>query len=910
MRTPDLPRLGRRLALIAGAAPALLALAAAPAAATTYCVGFERADCVTGLTAAEAFDAAVDGDRIELGDVQATAALDDAGRKLEIVGAGEGVTQLEGGLTLSDAESTLTGATVHDLTLTGTAGRVEVVGAAVLRGAARLQGARVRGTGVDAAAGTPRLDTVVVDQATGPALRVRCGAVLQARHVTLTGTPGELVQTDCATARADVAESILWGPTGAGFAGPGTVTTDHADYREQPGHTAGPGDRHDPPGFVPGSARLAAGSPLIDAGTPGALDPAEWPEDGDGLPRVADGSGDGTLVRDLGAFELPPQAVPLPPGNLLADPSAEEGTGWGLGGGFTRERYGSFPFPSAAAGGALAAGDVFFAGGVSETSSAGQVVPVLALAPEIDLGVATASLAGLLGGFRSDADRGLMRATFLGPAGQPLGAAELAAPTAAERGNASALLTRSRTDPIPPLTRSIAVTLQATHDGGGSYNDAYFDNLALSVAAPGAPRPPGAGDPPPKPFAGVLVLSGRARLDRRGRVPVRLGCASATVGRCTGVVTLVGALRRRAAAQRLRDREGQHRRRALALRAAADREAGARRSPAPRADPHDAVRRRPRRAGAHARLHRAAHGAAAPALTPASRPAACPQGPRPGSAGRRAARASRPAGRRRPGARPRRSRGGAGRPRPAGRPRAGPPPPSVPSAIQRSTRSRCAGQREQVRPHGWVVGPVGGLRHARDERGAQPRRRPRHREPGALRVALHRTRRAPHRRPQDPPDERLEHLVAPLLRALRVGAQLGVGGQERRLGRAPVEVAQDRARAEHAGAVLEPHARHRRPAEAQLLRQLVHDGDQLDAPVRDVLELQRPLDDGAGMRGGDRVQHGGHGRPSIIADPPILAAPPRRGSRSSADRRLAKGPPCACAADRPCCAPATGRHPR
>ncbi len=108
----------------------------------------------------------------------------------------------------------------------------------------------------------------------------------------------------------------------------------------------------------------------------------------------------------------------------------------------------------------------------------------------------------------------------------------------------------------------------------GTYNDAYFDNVGLTVAAPGAPRPGRA--PAAKPFAGVRVLSGRARLDRRGRVAVRVACADATVGRCTGVVTLAGALRRRHAARPLARRRVDVRRRADARSVRLKLERGAR----------------------------------------------------------------------------------------------------------------------------------------------------------------------------------------------------------------------------------------------------------------------------------------------------------------------------------------------
>ncbi len=551
MRRPDLHGPARRPALIAAAVSALLLAPAAPAAAETYCVGFARAGCVNDLTAADAFAAAAadaDADRIELGEVAPEAALSDGGMPLDVAGSGEGITELRGGLTLSDPASRLLDATVAELALSGAARQVDVSGAAALRGTAVLEAALVRG-GVDALDGTPRVASSVVGREAGPALRVRCGAGaaarLDARHVTLAGTPGALVQTDCEAAAARIADSILWAPAGVGFDGPGSMTTARTDYRAQAGRPDGPGDLHVEPGFAPGGLRLSAGSPMVDAGAPDPVGGQEGSEDRGGLPRVADGDGDAALARDLGAYELPPPAVALPAGNLIGDPSAERGAGWAFSGGFTRERYGAFALPTAAAGGALAAGDLFFSGGPSAAGSAAQRVLVVALAPEIDLGRATASLSGLLGGYRADADRGVLRAAFLGPAGQPLGAVRLASPDPAARGNATALLARSRSDPVPPLTRSILVTLEARRGpGGGTYDDAYFDNLGLTVTAPGAPAPPGPPPPGARPFPGLLVLAGRARLDRRGRVPVRIACADATVGRCTGVVTLFGALRR------------------------------------------------------------------------------------------------------------------------------------------------------------------------------------------------------------------------------------------------------------------------------------------------------------------------------------------------------------------------------
>ena len=420
---PGLPGLDRRRAgrkaLVGALLTCSVALAAAaPAAATTYCVGFERAGCESRATAGQAFaDANADGDRIELGAVTATSALS-SDRAITVAGAGEDATVLRGGLTLSSPRSSLRGVTVHGLELSGAAANIDVEGTAELHGSATLDAATVRGTGgVDAAAGTPRIETVLLDLTGGPGLRVRCGVTLQARHVTLVGRPDAAVTTLCADSVARVHDSILWGPAGTGFAGPGQVVTDHSDYRAVAGHAPGAGDREVEPGFAPGSPRLAPGSPLLDAGAPDALADTEWPEDRGGLPRIADGNGDGAAARDLGAFELAPPAVPVPAGNLLGDPGAEDGGAWTFTGGFARERYGAFPFPSSAAGAALGAGGAFFAGGVGPAGSASQSVDVTGVAPEVDVGAATASLSALLGGYRADADSGALARRVHRPGG-------------------------------------------------------------------------------------------------------------------------------------------------------------------------------------------------------------------------------------------------------------------------------------------------------------------------------------------------------------------------------------------------------------------------------------------------------------------------------------------------------------
>jgi hypothetical protein len=513
-----------RLGLLAVVAWVFL-VAPAAAAPQTHCVDPDRPDeCFA--TIAEAIDAAAASDIVEVTALTETDPVVTA-KRIGIVGAGQGKTILSGGLTLTDPEAVTSRLTTTDLDLSGTATFLRVTATAQLRDGATLQASEVDGTLRGAGA---VLQTVLLRGDGAAAVLEACDGDLLARNVTVVGG-GDVGAGACPGATLTLRDSIVWGTFGSPLGE--DVTVDHAI-------TDGP-DPH-----LGADGRPAAGSPAIDAGGSAPLAAKEWHEDLGGVPRVMDGDGDGGAARDLGAFERAPAPVAPPAGNLLADPGAEDGGAWALGGGIEVVRYGlSAAFPSAATGAALGGGARFFAGGAAEVSTAAQRVDVSRLAPEIDRGTATARLAALIGGFLDQGDAGTVTAAFLGPAGAPLGSVTLAGPDAAERLNTVTLLPRQRTDPIPPLTRTIEVGLRAQRLAG-VYDDASFDNLALTVSAPGAPPPPPPGGPPLKPFSGVVVLTAKPRIDRFGRVVTRMGCPDKTVGHCSGVVTVTrGAERRR-----------------------------------------------------------------------------------------------------------------------------------------------------------------------------------------------------------------------------------------------------------------------------------------------------------------------------------------------------------------------------
>ncbi len=331
------------------------------------------------------------------------------------------------------------------------------------------------------------------------------------------------------------------------------VSTVYSDY---PGATGETNTAVDPRFEGPEDVRLRADSPLVDAGRPGPLADDEPHEDALGFVRVVDGDGDGVPRRDVGALERQPPPPPALAGNVLSNPGAEAGDparddsssppppAWSRTGPFTFVRYGTFaglvPFPTRRVAEALDAGDAFFAAGPGRGNSATQVVDVSDGALEIDLGRADATLSALLGGYRRSGDGAVVEASFRGPAGEGLGSVRIGPVSASDRAAATTLLPRAGSAAIPPLTRTIAVTLRSTPSSGG-YDDAYFDDVALVPRVGDAPlrRDPGGRK---RSFAGAKLVRARVAVDRRRRAWLRVACPARTVRRCRGVAIVTGRL--------------------------------------------------------------------------------------------------------------------------------------------------------------------------------------------------------------------------------------------------------------------------------------------------------------------------------------------------------------------------------
>jgi hypothetical protein len=209
----------------------------------------------------------------------------------------------------------------------------------------------------------------------------------------------------------------------------------------------------------------------------------------------------------------------VPSGNLIINGGGEVGTGssdsattapapipgWTSTTNFTEHTYdpaGSANFPDTNASAAIAGGSQFFAGGPdngtgNSIETATQTVDVSMAAAEIDTAVVAATLSADLGGFASQEDQAEVAATFLGAAGQQLGELTIGPVTAEDRSDTTKFLVRTGSAAVPQGTRTIRVTMTASKFAG-AYNDAYLDNISLSLA-------PAAGGQLPPPTIGKTV---------------------------------------------------------------------------------------------------------------------------------------------------------------------------------------------------------------------------------------------------------------------------------------------------------------------------------------------------------------------------------------------------------------------
>jgi Phosphoesterase family len=227
-----------------------------------------------------------------------------------------------------------------------------------------------------------------------------------------------------------------------------------------------------------------------------------------------------TLVSSMNT--VPASANPVESPNLLVNPGAEAGDpslsgytsvsipGWAVTGTPTVVKYGTitrppsplstpaplfpsflqFPRPDQ---GPADGGAQFFGGGNVATATLTQVVDLSGAAPQIDSGTVPYTLSGWLGGFLDDPSAVTVNVAFLAANRSPLSIGTIGPVSVFDRGFKTALLQRETSGTIPAGTRSAVVVVNFIdrNPNASNYNNAYADNISLTVgAALPAPPPP------------------------------------------------------------------------------------------------------------------------------------------------------------------------------------------------------------------------------------------------------------------------------------------------------------------------------------------------------------------------------------------------------------------------------------
>jgi hypothetical protein len=175
-------------------------------------------------------------------------------------------------------------------------------------------------------------------------------------------------------------------------------------------------------------------------------------------------------------------------GNAEAGPSSSTGApvtvpGWTVSSAFTVVNYGAAGgFPTSSDPGPPDRQNQFFAGGNAATSTATQEIDVTANAADVNQGNVTYDLSGWLGGFGADGDSATLFVQFFNGV-TSLGSNSIGPVTAADRGNATKLLLRVVSGPVPANTTRVHVALTMTRVTG-AFNDAYADSLSLVLRVP------------------------------------------------------------------------------------------------------------------------------------------------------------------------------------------------------------------------------------------------------------------------------------------------------------------------------------------------------------------------------------------------------------------------------------------
>jgi hypothetical protein len=110
-----------------------------------------------------------------------------------------------------------------------------------------------------------------------------------------------------------------------------------------------------------------------------------------------------------------------------------------------------------------------------------QDIDLSALAADVDGGAIGYRLSGWLGGYSDQNDRAEVAVELFDASGAVMVTETLPPVTAAERDDATGMISRTRFGMVPPFVRSARVTVNFIRASGG--NDGYVDNLTFLLTA-------------------------------------------------------------------------------------------------------------------------------------------------------------------------------------------------------------------------------------------------------------------------------------------------------------------------------------------------------------------------------------------------------------------------------------------
>ncbi|WP_394821640.1 alkaline phosphatase family protein [Pendulispora albinea] len=145
-------------------------------------------------------------------------------------------------------------------------------------------------------------------------------------------------------------------------------------------------------------------------------------------------------------------------------------------------------FPSRGTSGPALRGDQFFSGGPIGNSTLSQTIDISTASSAIDGGAVTYDLSGWLGGYANETSWTIVTITFLNAGKSAIGTGKIGPVSAADRRNTTALHERTAHGKVPAGARSISVVVEfvgeAMRNLLNQYNDAYAENLSLTLSAP------------------------------------------------------------------------------------------------------------------------------------------------------------------------------------------------------------------------------------------------------------------------------------------------------------------------------------------------------------------------------------------------------------------------------------------